>query len=150
VVSSLREVSRRGVGIRTTRRARWFVSKDLPARTSVAENGSRSKSRIPFGSSSETWEVKRSARRVFRTNRVLSCHDIQVSGEVADFKPISTSARWNYSLRRILVYEFCNFMQTQWNRLLHEPAPAVSSALDHSASPFDCGFSTESFLRQGC
>src|SRR5439155_26568515 len=61
VVSSLREASRRGAAIRTTRRARWFVSKGLPARTSAAENGLRSKSRIPSGNSSEPSGARGSA-----------------------------------------------------------------------------------------
>jgi len=49
------------VAIRTTRRARWFVSKVLPAPTSVTENGSRSKSRILSGNSSEPSGARGSA-----------------------------------------------------------------------------------------
>src|SRR5207302_4356035 len=57
----MREASRRGVAIRTTRRARWFVSKVLPAPTSAAGNGLRSKSRIIFGNSSEPSGARGSA-----------------------------------------------------------------------------------------
>src|SRR2546430_15420050 len=60
-MSSLREASRRGVAIRTTRRARWFVSKVLPAPTSVTENGSRSKNRILLENSSEPSGARGSA-----------------------------------------------------------------------------------------
>jgi len=41
------------VAIQTIQRAKWFASKVLPVRTSAVESGSRSKSRILFGNSSE-------------------------------------------------------------------------------------------------
>src|SRR5256886_4150200 len=49
------------MAIRTTRRARWFVSKVLPAPTSVTENGSRSKTRILLEKSSDPSAARGSA-----------------------------------------------------------------------------------------